>query len=216
MNFHDDLSSTRNVRYYNLTIIREIYQAYKQSPFFYWFIFLLIINVTNWSPFEQFKTALWVNQLWIAIFFPLFITHFFIILKVKAIHESSKQYKGKKSPIVIICMTVPLLLVSELPLFFIGIIEIMASQHPEIIINQIKFKQNIIAGMIIEFIIPLTSHYLLYPTRKFFNEKFFQKTEFDSKDELEISLSFIWMSFWLSLIVVQILNYHAYGRASWL
>lgn len=199
-----------------MIIIREICQAYKQSPFFYWFIFLLIVNVVSWSPFEQFKTALWVNQLWIAVFFPLFTIHFFIILKVKKIHESAKQYRGKKSPIYIICMTIPLLLVSEFPFFFIGIIEIMADQHPEIIINQTKFQQNILAGMIMESIIPLTSHYLLLPTRKFLNEKFFQKMTIEPRDDLEISLSFICMSFWLSMIFVQVSNYFTYGRAFWL
>ncbi len=198
-----------------MTIIHEIIQAYKKSPFFYWFVFLLIFNWIHWDPIEKFKTALWVNQLWIAVFFPLYTIHFFIILKVKKIRESAKKYQGKKTPIYIICWTISLLLVSELPFFFIGIIAIMANQYSEIIIDQVKFQQNILAGMIMEFIIPVASHYLLYFPRKFLNENFLQKIEIDPRDELEISLSFIWMSFWLSLIVVQILNYHTYGRA-WL
>lgn len=194
-----------------MTIISDIKQAYKQSPFFYWFVFLLVTNWVHWSPIEQFRTSLWINQLWITVFFVLFTINFFVLLKIKTIYESSKKYKGDKRPLVIICATVALFLVMDLPLFLIGIIEIMTSQCPQIIVDPIKLQQNLLAGMIMEFIIPLTHHLGFLPARKFLNKQFFQKVAICPRDELEISLSCIFLSLFLSLSIVEILNYMAFG-----
>lgn len=199
------------MRLFSLESILDIKQAYKRSPFFYWSIFLLLTNWIHYPPIDLFRTMLWTNQLWIPVFFVLFTINFFIFLKVKKIHESSKQYRGDKRPLAIISCTMALFLCVDLTPFLIGIIEIMSGQCPQIIVNPSKFQQGILEGTILEFIIPLAHHLFLLPAKKFLNKNFYRNIVICPKDELEISLPFIFMSFFISLIYFQIANYMTYG-----
>lgn len=90
----------------------------------------------------------------------------------------------------------------------------MTSQCPQIIVNPSKLQQGILEGMVMEFIIPLAHHFGLSQAKKFLNKNFFQNTVICSNDELEISLSCIFMSLFISLIFFQIQNYMTFG-AKW-
>lgn len=199
------------MRLFSLESILDIKQAYQRSPFFYWSIFLLLTNWIHYPSIDLFRTMLWTNQLWVPVFFVLFTINFFIFLKVKKIHESSKQYRGDRRPLAIISGTMALLLCVDIAPFLIGIIEIMAGQCPQIILDPNKFQQGILEGTILEFSIPLAHHLILLPTKKFLNKNFFQNVVICPKDELEISLPCIFLSFFISLSYFQIVNYITYG-----
>lgn len=146
--------------------IKNFIIDYFTNPFTVWGIFVIITSYLLTTPeIYEFREFIWINFLHIPI---LWMSLAYVICKIHAPFWDSFKILSKRKPglTYFFILGLVLIIAGEYVFFHIGIMELIAQQHSETIIDQNKFNFNTrIAFIIIYFLMPIFTYLLLHGTK---------------------------------------------------
>ena len=186
--------------------VSNFIKEYFTNPFIIWGLFVIITDITKSIPqIFELREFIWINLIHVIIFWMMAI---YVICNIHAplLDNLKKLSRVNIGLAYFTIVGFVMIIATEGVFFFIGIMELIAGQHHEIIIDQTKYDENIkISFIIAYFLLPIATHKFVNDARKELTKRYSEITKKLKDYPVEITI-IMTLTFVFSSIYVILMN----------